>query len=68
MDGTSAEDIGHGLIDPVEQINYVTNRRGDRAGLSPDSQDSQNSGASIMFWLVLIGLFVLCLMWTNCRQ
>lgn len=55
LDGASVDEIARGIVDPVEQLNYVT---GSETRRSAASQDSNDSGGLIFVLLVLalIGL------------
>ena len=59
MDGASLDEIARGMVDPVEQMNYVTSQAERR---SRSSASSGSTGSTILRWLILIALLVLAVL------
>lgn len=59
MDGASLDEIARGMVDPVEQMNYVTSQSERK---SSSSAGSESTGSTILGWFILIALLALALL------
>jgi len=59
LDGASLDEIAEGMVNPVEQMNYVAGQAGRSSNSTPAG--SQSSGSTVFGWLVFVALIALAL-------